>query len=220
MSPVCGSVCTKNVYLASTNSPSTGVTVRRVHERPRPRCLTTSSPMPNSSESTAPDTGPRGVWNVTSATARSRCPSVSRSRLPNPDTPCTVAKCAMSTVFSNTSCGWDRNTQRACSGAWKVKAASSLSGILGNSHSGSVDACECQTNIAPARSTVGHARSRAVRLTVFAYGISTFDPAPSKRQPWNGQVMQSSVTVPPTAISAPRWGQYASSTYGLPESPR
>jgi hypothetical protein len=37
--------------------------------------------------------------------------------------------------------------------------------------------------MAPARSTVGHARKRAVRFTVLAYGISTFDPAPSKRQP-------------------------------------
>jgi hypothetical protein len=89
----------------------------------------------------------------------------------------------MSTVFSNTSCGCDRNRQRAYSGAWKVNAASSLSGILGSSHSGSVDAFACQTKIAPVRSTVGHARSRAVRLTVFAYGISTFDPAPSKRRP-------------------------------------
>jgi hypothetical protein len=63
------------------------------------------------------------------------------------------------------------------------ECASSHSGILGSSHSGSVDSAEYQTKMMPARSAVGHTRSRAVRLTVFAYGISTFEPDPSKRQP-------------------------------------
>ena len=88
-----------------------------------------------------------------------------------------------------------------------MNAASSLSGIFGSSHSGSVDSAEYQTKMTPARSTVGHARSRAVRLTDLAYGIATLWPAPSNRQPWNGQTMQSSVTAPPTAMSAPRCGQ-------------
>ena len=44
--------------------------------------------------------------------------------------------------------------------------------------------------------------------------------SPSKRQPWNGQRMQSPSTRPPTARWAPRCGQWASSTRGSPSSVR
>ncbi len=47
-----------------------------------------------------------------------------------------------------------------------------------------------------------------------------FPVSPLNSQPWNGHWIQSPITAPPTARCAPRWGQYASTTWARPSSPR
>ena len=57
--------------------------------RPSPRCRTTSSAHPEQTGVDRLPTPARAAYrNVASAIARRRCPSVSSSRSPNPDTPC------------------------------------------------------------------------------------------------------------------------------------